>query len=92
MRCVILTFYLFIYLLRQCAYKVTWGALSRNHCCSGKTKSITHFYAHVDVSALSRVSASARARVPLLNKHAKRKRLIVICGLSGSTIFFDIIS
>ena len=30
--------------------------------------------------------------VALVTQHAKRLRIIVICGLSGSTIFFHIIS
>ena len=38
-----------------------------------------------------RVRACAYAHVALLIQHVRRRH-IVICGLSGSTIFFDIIS
>jgi predicted GNAT superfamily acetyltransferase len=33
-----------------------------------------------------------RARVALLTQNARRMRYIVICDLSGSAIFFDIIT
>jgi len=46
---------------------------SRNHCCRGKAISSTY---------------SECVSVALVIKHAKRTRHIVICGLSGSTIFF----
>jgi hypothetical protein len=36
--------------------------------------------------------ACACARVPLVIHHATRMPHIAICGLSGSTVFFDIIS
>ena len=35
--------------------------------------------------------ACACARIALLNQHATRRR-IAICGLSGTTTFFDVIS
>ena len=47
------------------------------HCCRGKAISIIY---------------SDCVFVALVVQHAKRMRRIVICGLSGSTIFFDIIS
>jgi hypothetical protein len=54
-------------------------ARSRNHCCRGKALIIKH-YAYV-FSSLS---------YPACKAHAPY--YIVICGLSGSTIFFHIIS
>jgi len=50
---------------------------SRNHCCHGKTISVTY---------------SECVSVALVTQHAMRMRRIVICGPSGSTIFFHIIS
>ena len=50
---------------------------SRNHCYSGKALIVTY------VESVS---------VALLIQHAMRVRYIVIGGLSGSTIFFHIIS
>ena len=46
--------------------------------------------AHLCVGVSARALACACARVALLIQYATRH--IVICGLSGSTIFFDIIS
>ena len=51
-------------------------ARSRNHCCSGKARSI--IYSECVFLALS-------------IQHAMRMRHIVICGLYGSTIFFHVI-
>jgi hypothetical protein len=47
------------------------------HCFSGKVTSITYFEC---------------VFVALVIQHAKRMRRIVICGLSSSTIFFNVIS
>jgi hypothetical protein len=52
-------------------------ARSRNHCCSGKAISITY---------------SECVFVALGIQRDMRMRQIVICGLSGSTTFFYIIS
>jgi hypothetical protein len=57
-------------------FKVTLKRV-RNHCCSGKAISITYFEC---------------VFVALLIQHAMRMRHIVICGLSGSTKFFQVIS
>ena len=51
--------------------------LSCNHCCRGKAISITY---------------SECVSVTLRIQHAMRLRHTVICGLSGSTKFFHIIS
>jgi hypothetical protein len=50
---------------------------SRKHCFSGKARSITY---------------SECVFVALVTQHAVRMRHTVIFGLSGSTIFFHIIS
>jgi len=52
-------------------------ARSRNHCCSGKTISITY---------------SERVFVALYFQHAMCMHYIAICGLSRSTKFFHIVS
>ena len=49
---------------------------SRNHCCTGKAITIMYYEC---------------VSVALLIQHAKSMRRIVICGLSGFTIFFRII-
>jgi len=50
---------------------------SHNHCCRGKTTSITYF---------------EFVSVALVIQHTKRmRRYIVICGLSGSAILLHII-
>jgi hypothetical protein len=40
----------------------------------------------------TRTRVLVRARLALRTQNAKRIRLIVVCGLSGSTMFFDTIS
>ena len=60
----------------KCAYKRNIETRSRDHCCRGKVISITY---------------SGCMSVALVI-HAKFLSHIVIYGLSGSTIFFHIIS
>jgi hypothetical protein len=45
----------------------------------------------VGVSVVTKALAGACACVAVVTQHAKRRR-IAMCGLSGSTTFFDIIS
>jgi hypothetical protein len=59
----------------MCVYRNT-TARSRNHCCSGKSVTIT--YSECEFVALG-------------IQHAKRMRHIVVCGLPDSTIFYHII-
>ena len=53
---------------------------SSDHCCRGKVR-----------NTVLHISVCARALVDLLNQHAKRIHRTVICGISSSIIFFDII-
>jgi hypothetical protein len=62
---------------RQCKYRRSIEARSCKHCCSGKTISITY---------------SECVFVALGTQNAMRMRYIVICGLSGTTVFVHIIS
>ena len=62
---------------KQCMNNVNTEVRSYNHCCNGKTMSITY---------------CEFVFVALGIQHAMRMRRIVICGLAGSAIFFDIIS
>ena len=61
---------------RQCTYNVTQARLG-NHCCNGKAKGSTHSECVCLVTGIH---------------HAMRMRHTVICGLSGSKIFLNIIS
>ena len=60
-----------------CTNKCNTEARSCNHCCRGNTIGITY---------------SECVSVALVIQHAMRMCLIVICDLSGATIFFHIIS
>jgi hypothetical protein len=62
---------------RQCKHNVTLRRVRANHCCRGKTISITH---------------SESVFAALVIRHTVRMRHIVIRGLPGFTIFFHIIS
>jgi hypothetical protein len=62
----------------QCTFKRNIEALSRNHCCCGNAISIMYFEC---VRSLSYLTCSSHAPY-----------YIDICGLSGCTIFFHIIS
>ena len=61
---------------RHCRYTLDIEAFTRKHCCSVEN-SITYYE-----------FGSAAVGI----QHAKRMRHIVVCGLSGSTIFLHIIS
>jgi hypothetical protein len=60
---------------RQCMHKHNIEACSCNHCCHGKAINITY---------------SECVSVALVTQHKMHVRHIVICDLSGSTIFFHI--
>jgi len=62
---------------RQCAYKRNIEAPSRCNCYIGKGTVITY---------------SECVPVTLSVQHAMRMHRVFVCGLSGSTIFFHIIS
>jgi len=62
---------------RKCTYKCDIEARSRNHCCRRKIISITY---------------SECVAVAIVIQIARHTRRIVICGLSGCTICFHIIS
>ena len=59
-------------------YKSNIDARSRNNCCHAKARSITVFFFFRNVS------------VALVMKHAQRMHRTVICGPSGSTIFYTL--
>jgi hypothetical protein len=60
-----------------CTYYVTLESRSCNNCCRGNATRITYSQCVFEA---------------LVVQHAMRIRHIVICGLSGSTIVFNIIS
>jgi hypothetical protein len=63
---------------RHCTYKRNIEAVLCNYCCREKAAMITY---------------SVCVSVALVIQHAMgMRRTIVICGLSGSTIFFHVIS
>jgi hypothetical protein len=63
----------------QCTYICNIEACSHNYCCHGKAISIAY---------------SECVSVALVIQHAMRMccTILILCGLSGSTIFFHIIS
>ena len=69
----------------------------RNNCCRRKAISTTYFRARVCVCGWARGCGCKGAwgcpcrHVAVIIQHATRRRT-VICGLSASTTFFDIIS
>jgi hypothetical protein len=62
---------------RRCTYKHNIEARSRDHCYHGITVSFTY---------------SDCVFVALVTQHAKCIHCIFICGLSGCTFFFHVIS
>jgi len=62
---------------KQCMNNVNTEVRSYNHCCNGKTMSITY---------------CEFVFVALVIQHAMHMCHIVICGLPGSTVFSHIIS
>jgi hypothetical protein len=65
-----------IWITRQCTYKCSNEARSRNHCCRGKAKSMT---------------CSESVFVSLGIQDSMRMRHIGFCGLFSSIIYFHII-
>jgi hypothetical protein len=62
---------------RHCTYKRSTETRSRNHCCRTKVARITY---------------SGCMFVALVTQDAMRMRHIAICGPSGTTVLFHIIS
>ena len=92
---------------RRCPLTCTLEASSENHCCRGKAVSITHFCARARRCVCMYACLSPRVRLPrrvavsvckractlaypVCKQHVPYCRFI--CGLSGSTTFFDMIS
>ena len=71
---------------------VTLWRVRKNSCCRVKAISITYFYVCACVRGCMQVARRVYARVAFFIQHATRMRHIVLCGLSSSTTFFDIIS